>query len=417
MQKKDLLIIFSVALLIRALFLFHPYETGDSKEYRTLASNLIKYSSFTYSSQLPISPTTHRTPVFPGFIALIYLVFGMNDKFIYAAQAVISAISCLVVYFIALDLFSRKVAFWSAMAVALHPFMSWFVNTSMPETLFAFLLLVAIFSLSRAVKLNNNWLFLLGGILLGISALCRPTTKFMFLWVIFILLLIYRNKKVFLKYSMIFLVGFFLSVLPWCIRHYIVSKQVIFITSQGPDNLYLASLPGNVFDDVTQYDFSVGGSRDPLIMKAMLSEANDSELRQVKKDMWKKIIANISANPLAYIGNRIKCEFFLWVGSNYIISMNFSEALSRRLYGVLILKSFVVIFLHILPICMYFFAGWLLRKGWRKYLLVYSVPVYFAILHFPIHIEMRYSMPAYPYILIFCIYAIQKAIENKRVTT
>ncbi len=71
MQKKDLLIIFSVALLIRLLLLLHPYETGDSKEYRILASNLIKYSSFTYSSQPPISPTTHRTPIFPGFIYVV----------------------------------------------------------------------------------------------------------------------------------------------------------------------------------------------------------------------------------------------------------------------------------------------------------------------------------------------------------
>ncbi len=414
MVKKDLLIIFFIALIFRLLFLLHPYETGDSCEYRLYALNMIKYHTFSYSREPPIIPSTHRTPVYPLFIAIIYSIFGVKDIFIYVIQALISTVTCLIIYFIALELFHKRIiAFLSGVAVALYPFLSWFVSTVMVETLFAFLLAATLLFIIWGVKTNSWKLFLTGGVLLGLTTLCKPTTQFLLLFIIFSLWFIYSNKELFFRNSLIFFVGFIICILPWTIRNFAITKQIIPITSQGLDNFYLATLDTSVFDDVAQNNFWIGGQRDALLKGYLSTVHNDSKNREVKKEMLGKAILNIKKNPLAFIARRLKCEFFLWAGSNYMIETTWSEAIRKHAYGIIIGKFIITIFLHIFPISMYLFAGWLLRNDWRKYLLVYSIPVYFAILHFPIHIEMRYSMPAYPYILIFCIYALQKVITNK----
>lgn len=405
-SKKDLLIIFSLALILHSLFLLRPYETGDSYEYRTYASNIIKYNRFSYSENPPIVSSTFRTPVYPVFIAMVYSAFGMKDIFVYLAQVIISALTCLVMYFIAVNLFDRRIAFLAGIVITLHPFLGWFVSTLLTETLFTFLLSVTVLFILRAIKLNKIRLFFLSGILLGVTTLCKPTTLFLFIFVASALLFIFNKKDLAIKYIAILFIGFTVSLLPWTLRNYIVTKRFIPITTEGPANLYIATLDSGIFDDVKQNNFYAGGQRDTLFKRHLLNVHNDQALRQVSKEMWEKAIIKIKNNPLAFIFKRVKYQFYLWAGSNYMIETTWPEAISRRAYGIIIAKFIITVFLHIFPISMYLFAGWLLKSDWRKYLLVYLIPIYFAILHFPIHIEMRYSMPAYPYILIFCVYAI-----------
>src|SRR6266545_3760626 len=76
---KQAFLLLSVCIGLEALVVLLLIDNsqiigGDGYEYHRLAINLLSQHVFSYGSAPPYEPTTFRTPGYPVFIALVYLV-------------------------------------------------------------------------------------------------------------------------------------------------------------------------------------------------------------------------------------------------------------------------------------------------------------------------------------------------------
>ena len=220
------LVIFLVALFFRVAMLVIVYEhpermfVPDSYGYVQLAINILKGNGFSLEENPPYTPSGHRTPVYPLFIAWIYAVSGENPLGVAIVQVLISAITPVLAYFLGLRLFSERAAWWGGLllAISLGPIVySVFILT---ETLFTLLLSGAVLLMSIYRDQNKKGWIIGGGVLTGMAILCRPVAIFYPLTALFLVWLIHRGHcRQFLSASFNFLVGVTLVITPWIIRN------------------------------------------------------------------------------------------------------------------------------------------------------------------------------------------------------
>src|SRR5688572_13737919 len=81
------IVIFAIALALRlGLFLAvgawdeerlkQRIFVGDAREYHRIATNLVEHGSYSSTRQPPLVPNTFRVPLYSGYLALVYRLFG-----------------------------------------------------------------------------------------------------------------------------------------------------------------------------------------------------------------------------------------------------------------------------------------------------------------------------------------------------
>jgi len=93
--------VFIIALLIRFIYLnqiiFTPIFRGlavDAEKYDSFALQILK-GNFSHKDSI------YLNPLYPFFLALIYLIFGHSHLIVASIQGIIDSISCIVIYYIA----------------------------------------------------------------------------------------------------------------------------------------------------------------------------------------------------------------------------------------------------------------------------------------------------------------------------
>src|SRR5258708_7627281 len=105
-NKLFFLLVTLAALALRLFFVFRfPHITGDSLVYGDIARNLLDHGILGLSDGSGASQTLIRVPGYPGFLALVFSVFGQEH---YTAglvvQAVLDTNTCLVIASLALQI-------------------------------------------------------------------------------------------------------------------------------------------------------------------------------------------------------------------------------------------------------------------------------------------------------------------------
>src|SRR4030095_10484807 len=91
-----------VALLLRFGYLAFrwpllPDWNVDAVGYHQLAVNLLQRGIFSLNTQPPFQPDAIRTPGYPLFIAAVYVVVGINPRAVLIVQAILDAITVVLV--------------------------------------------------------------------------------------------------------------------------------------------------------------------------------------------------------------------------------------------------------------------------------------------------------------------------------
>lgn len=190
---RQLLVLFAVALSLRlGLFLvIAPWQperietrTPDAWGYLKITSNLYLHGVFSADAGSEKRPETRRVPLFPAFAAAIYKVAGPKPHLVVLALVLIGAASCLTTYGIARELFSARVGLAAGYIHAFEPAGILYANQFLTDPLFVALFgLHAYFvvrCLKRAQRPGAERLRLAGiaGVLLGLTALTRPTSVY-----------------------------------------------------------------------------------------------------------------------------------------------------------------------------------------------------------------------------------------------
>lgn len=348
LKNKNILFLFLLALVVRLAYVCYFPQfplMKDASQYNVIAKNVLDGNGLSYDS---VNPTAARGPLYPLFLSATYLVFGYDYNTVRILQAIIGAVTCLFVYFIAKKLYSPVIGFYTGLITGIYPSLIGYTGLLYSETLAGFLLALTIFIYLSACERKRFFLFVIAGISLGSLALCYP--KFIFLPVIFGLSLFFFNKfrKEFLKYFFGLIAGIILILTPWTLRNFHEFGKFIPVVTGLGTTLWHSTLSV----DSTEWHFD----REPLLseFKSFFHDPkNDNEqnefLFSVKTNevLMHKAIANIKNNPLLFTKLSVKRFFRQWFASNgnsfYALRGTIGSYFLSKNYGIFFIKLFLAL--------------------------------------------------------------------------
>jgi 4-amino-4-deoxy-L-arabinose transferase-like glycosyltransferase len=308
-QKTEWVIItliFVVAVAVRiwfswpALFGQRTLE-GDESHYYELAISTIKSGSLMLNGV----PSAYRMPLFPLFLAPIYIIFGTSTFTPIPIILFLNSLICVEVYFLGKQLFNSNIGIWAGFISAIDIQIFIFSGYLLTETLSTFLFLSGMLALEQLRKLETRRLAVITGILFGLAFLTRANlivfTPFMLAW------LIYQGHKDIrraLVNSLIIASIIFILWLSWIGRNVFEMGAFIPFTTQG-GFAYLGLYNDQVADmsNIFQY-----GQWKNLTLQniGQLSEIEiDNQAREVA-------FAWITAHPLQAVGVMFMQTVHFW---------------------------------------------------------------------------------------------------------
>ena len=221
-----------IALIVAAIYSFviFPGIAGpqhvvlDPDGHGKLAYGILKNHSFSYYPDP--QPTVERGPAYPAFIALVLAV--TNDWWPYsvqAAQCILFALMCLMVYWVSGVLWNRQVGAVVSLICAIHPLLIWYTSRIWVETASTFLftsMIAASLYFSLRPTLARAALV---GCVLAASALCKATFL-VYLPLVPALLLIIKGRKDIHLIAASLLVAIAL-ISPWTYRNWRLTGHFI----------------------------------------------------------------------------------------------------------------------------------------------------------------------------------------------
>jgi 4-amino-4-deoxy-L-arabinose transferase-like glycosyltransferase len=264
------LFIFLVAFIIRLIPVLMARDLGigldDMFQYDMLARSIVAGDGYRWYAQddlylvqnyIPFDistvdydprgvVTSFRPPLYPAFLALVYLITGISPERFFAARLVQVLLNALLVpltYMIARRVFPDhpRASRWSAWVLAFYPMMVIYPLSLATENLFFILVLGSVLSLLKAGEDGKFRWYFFSGVLIGLSALTRsvifPFSAVAALWV----WITFRNWK---AAAVLFLTAV-LVCLPWITRNSLLHNRLVGIESSMGYNLYVGYHPSS----------------------------------------------------------------------------------------------------------------------------------------------------------------------------
>ena len=173
----------AAGLVLRLWWVLHYGQTTvDTRVYGEFARNLLEHGVYGFSNsvngipRMP-SPTLIRLPGYPLFLAVCFLLFGIeNYTAVMLVQGVVDLWTCLLLGGIATRIFGPRAGVAALWLAALCPFTANYVAVPLTETLTLFCIALAFYSLARWRESDagiNRWLFAIA-FALAYAILLRP---------------------------------------------------------------------------------------------------------------------------------------------------------------------------------------------------------------------------------------------------
>jgi hypothetical protein len=182
-------------------------------------------------------PWCHYPVGYSGFLGMLYKVFGNGLLVAPLANAVVGALCVLVVHRLARTFLPTGRSRVAALICALHPGLILYTSLVMTEGLAAFSM--ALGGLLALLFRDSKRGAVLGGLVLGLGALVRPTT----LLAIPLLALVFRGtwRRTWLRTALAGAVAL-ATVCPWTLRNCRVMDGCTLISTNGGWNLAIGAL-------------------------------------------------------------------------------------------------------------------------------------------------------------------------------
>jgi 4-amino-4-deoxy-L-arabinose transferase-like glycosyltransferase len=411
--------VFIASFVVRLIYLLEMLFKSPFSSYLYL--DALRYDSWAQSIafglQQIIEPT-FRAPFYPIFLAVIYRIFGHYLFFARLAQMLLGGLVCLMVYFLALRIFNKRTAIISSLLAAFYgPFLYW-SGEILIVTLIVFLDLAALLILFRAFDKPRKLLWLLGGVVLGLSGIARPNLLIFIPWIVLLILFMNKfkevntTKKQRLAYMLSFLAGVLLVISPVTIKNFIAADDFVLISSQGGINFYMGNNPqadGKTPQPPGRVQTRSGFLDDAWMASVVLAEeAAGQTLKpsQVSRFWYKEGIKFILHKPADWFKLMSEKLAYFWTGVEVTNNEDtyYFTRFSRILELLMWQKGIAFPFGIICPLAL---VGIIVsRKQWRKLLLLYGfifLYMFSVVLYF---VCARYRLPVIPVLLIFAGYTI-----------
>ena len=228
-EFKILIILFFIAFILRAIFLFSsPVRIWDETVYANLGhdltSNFFDYSlsSNKWSDFIPSGGDEvytwpkmgFRAPLLPYVLSSFYLL--NLDFMVPFFIPFMGALSVIFIYILGKELFNSKVGLFSSLLFLFIPLHIAFSARILTDVLFTFFVILTFLSFWKGYEKNNKKYKVFFGLFLALALLSRYTA----IWImpIFPIYLLIRNKSFrFLKDKHLWfaILVFFATLIPW----------------------------------------------------------------------------------------------------------------------------------------------------------------------------------------------------------
>lgn len=401
-RRSIVITLWGVTLLGVALRLWMAWHTnqllpntserlaGDERGYDYLAYALLQGDFFTWPA---------RTPIYPLFLSVCYLLFGHSYAAVLYVQAFASATAIPLTYLLAKRYVSTRAALLIAGLVALHPALIIHVARLYTEAIYTPLLLAALLSLVWALERPTARRFAVAGALLAVATLCRPATILM---PVLIPLLLPRtwDIKSRLTAGLVYIVAMGAIIAPWTYHNYRtyntflpLSVSTATLWQGSPEFYHLMEQRlslAQIFD--RQLNPDRNGGHDPF---------------EIDGDRYftRRALASIQAEPQIYLWYCLQKLAFFWIGNPAAEWPDYKifdlEALLPEFPAWQIVGIFVTRLLPIVAL-----AGLIiLRRRLRRLGPLLAVCAYFTCFYAINFAEVRYSEPLQPIVVLLIVAA------------
>lgn len=181
-----------------------------------------------------------KAPLYPAFVALVSLLTGGYRVWIMqAAQCLLAALTCVLLYAIFRKTLKEPVARWAGLACALYPMLIWYTPRLWTETFLT--LVLAGFALALVNLLRNPTAprALLCGALAGVMVLSKGIALIFVPLTPLVLLLCFQGKA--WRWMLLFILAGAALIAPWTWRNWTVTGEFLPIHANGGYNFYLGN--------------------------------------------------------------------------------------------------------------------------------------------------------------------------------
>ncbi len=183
----------------------------------------------------PLGPA-HRTPGFPAYLAVVYLVFGHSWKAVGLVNGVMGGVSSGLLVLLAARIVSLRASVIAGLLHAMSPAALAYVPVLASLNPGVFLLVAALLTLALARERAGRWRYVLAvvsGVLSCLLVLTRPACVLMV--PAFVLLAAYdlRQRRWTLGFGTAYVLAAGLSFMPWSIRNATIGLSPLTLSTQG----------------------------------------------------------------------------------------------------------------------------------------------------------------------------------------
>jgi tetratricopeptide (TPR) repeat protein len=359
-------------------------------------------------------------PLYPYLMGALYSWVGPDLAIWKMLQAWLGAGSCVLLWWLAKEVFDRRVALLAGLFSVFYEMLIFYGGTVMVVNVQVPLVLGVAIASIRSLRHGNFLRWFLVGVLIGISALARQTMLLYIPMVALALIFswgISRDRRLVFRERTLYLaalaLGVALILLPSTVRNMVVADDFVIVNSSGGMNLFMGNNPDS---DGRWRAPQIGRGRvdNPEAMReafrSVAEERMQKDLRpsEVSEYWMHQAIDFIFSEPRGWLALEAR-KFLLFINADEIWN-NRSIEISRP--SSFLLRLPLINLGMIMPLGL---LGMALALGrWRALFPLYavvavylsSVMIFFAV--------SRYRMPAIPILLIFSAYALVWFFEKVR---
>lgn len=242
-------VVFTAALALRMLFFYLNLRNNPAFDFPIMDSLYHhEWAKEIISGNFWGKEVFFRGPLYPYFLALLHKISGNSITFAIFCQHVIGSFTCVLIYMLAGQFYSRRVSLTAGIiAAAYWPFI-FFEGELLIVTTVLFLNTLMLLLLAKSLERNDTRILIFAGLVLGLSAIARPTIL-IFIPAVPLVFYLLRNRidgrtrAQWLGRSALVILFCVLAILPIMIRNYLVGNAVVPIASSGGVNFYIGNNP------------------------------------------------------------------------------------------------------------------------------------------------------------------------------
>ena len=336
-------------------------------------------------------------PLYPYLLGIIFKIFKHDLFIVRLVEIIIGSLGCVLLYLIVKEIFNKRVGVIAAIIAAFYAPFIFYSGILVPTVFTVFFYLASLLIFVKAIQAPSKRRFFLFGVIAGLAIMLRASMLLFLPLALAWVVIISADKKKALKNAALAIVGVLLVMTPLLVRNYIVSRDIVFLTSHAGMNLYIGNNEeaDGRFKAPSWARSNIAGLQTDAKTIAQKELGRDLKDSEVSKYYASKAASFIKKNPGAFL-RLLWQKLTLFINSQEIYDVACYEVYRDKI-PILRFPFITFLFVGTLGI-----AGMLISlKNWKKVMPLYLFVITYTASILLYFVSSRYRVPFAVVMVIF----------------